>query len=266
MTIQPLDALADAIAAIVEQNNALIATVSGLAAAYRGCAPMPARPGRLSALLNCETNGAHIHLEAFAHAAKAIPRGDIPHERLDAFLVSCGDLVETLIQVLADNPDALGALYDVSREETRFMNFLKGVSGADVNLPPTAYALRIDLFIRDLKDAFAKLGRALVYFEYHLTRPRPESPPENQAVIAECRRIGRRIAETRNQILEHLPDDDSPKAIRKAMRERALYLIKQRPDKSIRNICQIVVEEYRGIPGAYASADVLRRALARQKT
>ena len=151
MTIQPLDALADAIAAIIEQNNALIATVSGLAAAYRGCATMPPRPGRLSALLNCETNGAHIHLENFAHAAKAIPRGDIPHERLDAFLISCGGLVETLIQVLADAPDVLGALYDVSREETRFTNFLKGVSGADVNLQPAAYTLRIDLFIRDLK-------------------------------------------------------------------------------------------------------------------
>ena len=165
-----------AVRAIITQNADLLLLFVQLDAPYHARAALPCFFNRLSRLLDCEANGAHKLLEDFATAAKKIPRGEFPVDRLDELLVSCNDLTFALVDLLADSHGCQTAIYTVQRTEERLVNYLKGVSGAGE--PPTRekYVEHINELLGELKECFAQLGLALVSFEFALEHPTPAAP------------------------------------------------------------------------------------------
>ena len=119
---------------------------------------------RLNRLLDCEQNGAHVHLEHLASAAKRIPRGEIPSSLLDRLQASCCDLL-FFIDDFFKTTAVSSAVAKAQNTEVRLVNFLKGVSGAGENLTLEAYEKRIDKFIGAIKTDFRELLAAIAAFE-----------------------------------------------------------------------------------------------------
>ena len=119
---------------------------------------------RLNRLLDCEQNGAHVHLEHLASAAKRIPRGEIPSNLLDRLQASCCDLL-FFIDDFFKTTAVSSAVAKAQNTEVRLVNFLKGVSGAGENLLQEDYEKRIDKFIDAIKTDFRELLAAIAAFE-----------------------------------------------------------------------------------------------------
>lgn len=155
-----------AVCEVEADNTQLVAQL----AAYdiHGATP---RQVRLNRLLDCEQNGAHVHLEHLASAAKRIPRGEIPSNLLDRLQASCCDLL-FFIDDFFKTSAVSSAVAKAQNTEVRLVNFLKGVSGAGENLSQEAYEKRIDKFIDAIKTDFRELLAAIAAFE------RQNSPSE----------------------------------------------------------------------------------------
>ena len=140
---------------------------------------LPPREERISRILDCEGNGAHVLIENFATAIKAVPRGDL-ESYPDLFLAECTDFLNYLEDNLHSS-ECAQAIWDIRQLEERFSNFIKGISGADSNISPQEYSHRIDKFVSDLKALFSALGHAIIKLEYELSKQKtyvPESPKE----------------------------------------------------------------------------------------
>lgn len=174
---------AEAVAAIVAHHAKLYDLLLAALPAYAG-GGMPPRERRISHILNCEENDAHMLLERLATAAKAAPRGSLG-EQPDILIAECRDFLDFLEERLP-SPDCAAAICETRQTEEAFVNFIKGISGADPRLSRRGYALRIDKFIRDIKASFRNLGSAIVKMEYARFRfpqkpelhATPQSPPK----------------------------------------------------------------------------------------
>ena len=163
-------ALRDAVAAVVHHNRRLIAEV-------RSAVPST----RLSRILNCERNDGHRFIEDVATALKRVPRG-APPAQVPLMLLSSSSaaLLEALEDFADDVPAALRrplrhAIGDAGTVEDRCRNFCLGISGASPRISRREQCRRIDLFVRDLKAAFAEINKALVDIEDE--RGKMEEPP-----------------------------------------------------------------------------------------
>ncbi len=153
-------ALREAVAAIIKHNRRLGPVVrAGLST-----------PG-LPRLLNCECNSGHKYIEDMITAVKALPRGtpeaQIPLKELNNssvdLLLDIGDVEEMLPPDTPVEPRRAlrHAVQDAMNVEDRFTNFTTGISGASPNIAPDEYCHRLDLFVRDIKDAFAEINKAI---------------------------------------------------------------------------------------------------------
>ena len=152
-----------AVAAIVAHHAKLYNLLLAVFPAYRG-GKTPPRKGRISHILNCEENDAHLLLERLATAAKAAPRGSLG-EHPDILIAECRDFLDFLEEHLP-SPDCAAAINETRQTEEAFVNFIKDISGADPRLSRRDYALRIDKFIRDIKASFRNLGSSIVKMEF----------------------------------------------------------------------------------------------------
>ena len=133
---------------------------------------LPPREERISRILDCEGNGAHVLIENFATAIKAIPRGDL-ESYPDLFLAECTDFLNYLEDHLPSS-ECAEAIWDIRQIEERFSNFIKGISGADPNITPQEYSRRIDKFVHDMKLSFGLFARAIIRYEFSLChKPTP---------------------------------------------------------------------------------------------
>ena len=114
--------------------------------------------------------------ERLATAAKAAPRGSLG-EHPDILIAECRDFLDFLEEHLP-SPDCAAAINETLQTEEAFVNFIKGISGADPSMSRRAYSLRIDKFVRDMKAAFRALGHSVVKFECELTQFRFLQKPE----------------------------------------------------------------------------------------
>ena len=170
----------EAVQAIVESHAMLYVQLLEVLPAYRGEAELPPRGKRVSRILDCETNNAHLLLENLATAAKAVPRGSLGAEP-DILIAEC----RSFLEFLEDNlpcPECAAAINDACQIEEAFVNFIKGISGGDPGMTRRQYAKRIDKFLRDMKASFRTLGHSIVKLECTLGRFRisqkPEQPPD----------------------------------------------------------------------------------------
>ena len=168
-----------AVAAIVAHHAKLYNLLLAVFPAYRGESEMPPRESRASRILDCEKNDAHRLLEELATAAKAKPRGSLGAAP-DTLIAECRDFLAFLESNLP-SPDCAAAISDICQIEEAFVNFIKGVSGADPRLSRRDYALRIDKFVRDIKASFRSLGHSVVKFECELTQFRFLQKPKLNA-------------------------------------------------------------------------------------
>ena len=152
-----------AVAAIVAHHAKLYNLLLAALPAYSG-GKTPPRKERISHILNCEENDAHLLLERLATAAKAAPRGSLG-EHPDILIAECRDFLDFLEEHLP-SPDCAAAINETLQTEEAFVNFIKGISGADPRLSRRDYALRIDKFIRDIKASFRNLGSSIVKMEF----------------------------------------------------------------------------------------------------
>ena len=152
-----------AVAAIVAHHAKLYNLLLAALSAYSG-GKTPPRKERISHILNCEENDAHLLLERLATAAKAAPRGSLG-EHPDILIAECRDFLDFLEEHLP-SPDCAAAINETLQTEEAFVNFIKGISGADPRLSRRDYALRIDKFIRDIKASFRNLGSSIVKMEF----------------------------------------------------------------------------------------------------
>jgi hypothetical protein len=152
-----------AVAAIVAHHAKLYNLLLAAFPAYSG-GKTPPRKERISHILNCEENDAHLLLERLATAAKAAPRGSLG-EHPDILIAECRDFLDFLEEHLP-SPDCAAAINETRQTEEAFVNFIKGISGADPRLSRRDYALRIDKFIRDIKASFRNLGSSIVKMEF----------------------------------------------------------------------------------------------------
>ena len=152
-----------AVAAIVAHHAKLYNLLLAALPAYSG-GRTPPRKERISHILNCEENDAHLLLERLATAAKAAPRGSLG-EHPDILIAECRDFLDFLEEHLP-SPDCAAAINETRQTEEAFVNFIKGISGADPRLSRRDYALRIDKFIRDIKASFRNLGSSIVKMEF----------------------------------------------------------------------------------------------------
>ena len=174
----------EAVQAIVESHAMLYGQLMEVLPAYKGEAGLPPREKRVSRILDCETNNAHLLLENLATAAKAVPRGSLGAEP-DILIAEC----RSFLEFLEDNlpcPECAAAINDACQIEEAFVNFIKGISGGDPGMTRRQYAKRIDKFLRDMKASFRTLGHSIVKLECTLGRFRisqkaelekPDIPP-----------------------------------------------------------------------------------------
>ena len=165
-----------AVQAIVESHAMLYGQLLEVLPAYRGEAGLPPRGKRVSRILDCETNNAHLLLENLATAAKAVPRGSLGAEP-DILIAEC----RSFLEFLEDNlpcPECAAAINDACQIEEAFVNFIKGISGGDPGMTRRQYAKRIDKFLRDMKASFRTLGHSIVKLECTLGRFRISQKPE----------------------------------------------------------------------------------------
>ena len=156
-----------AVQAIVAHHAKLYNLLLAALPAYSG-GKMPPRKERISHILNCEENDAHLLLEHLATAAKAAPRGSLG-EHPYILIAECRDFLDFLEEHLP-SPDCAAAINETRQTEEAFVNFIKGVSGGDPSMSRRAYSLRIDKFVRDTKASFRSLGHSIVKLEYELTQ------------------------------------------------------------------------------------------------
>ena len=170
-----------AVAAIVAHHAKLYNLLLAAFPAYSG-GKTPPRKERISHILNCEENDAHLLLERLATAAKAAPRGSLG-EHPDILIAECRDFLDFLEEHLP-SPDCAAAISETRQTEEAFVNFIKGISGADPRLSRRDYALRIDKFIRDIKASFRNLGSSIVKMEFtqfrFLQKAKPSALPEKR--------------------------------------------------------------------------------------
>ena len=152
-----------AVQAIVAHHAKLYNLLLAALPAYSG-GKTPPRKERISHILNCEENDAHLLLERLATAAKAAPRGSLG-EHPDILIAECRDFLDFLEEHLP-SPDCAAAISETLQTEEAFVNFIKGISGADPRLSRRDYALRIDKFIRNIKASFRNLGSSIVKMEF----------------------------------------------------------------------------------------------------
>ena len=174
----------EAVQAIVESHAMLYGQLLEVLPAYRGEAGLPPREKRVSRILDCETNNAHLLLENLATAAKAVPRGSLGAEP-DILIAEC----RSFLEFLEDNlpcPECAAAINDACQIEEAFVNFIKGISGGDPGMTRRQYAKRIDKFLRDIKASFRNLGHSIVKLEctlgqFHIPQKaeleKPDTPP-----------------------------------------------------------------------------------------
>ena len=96
----------DAVAAIVAHHAKLYNLLLAALPAYSG-GKKPPRKERISHILNCEENDAHLLLERLATAAKAAPRGSLG-EHPDILIAECRDFLDFLEEHLP-SPDCAAA-------------------------------------------------------------------------------------------------------------------------------------------------------------
>ena len=153
----------EAVQAIVESHAMLYGQLMEVLPAYKGEAELPPREKRVSRILDCETNNAHLLLENLATAAKAVPRGSLGADP-DILIAEC----RSFLEFLEDNlpcPECAAAINDTCQIEEAFVNFIKGISGGDPGMTRRQYSRRIDKFVRDIKTSFRTLGHSIVKLE-----------------------------------------------------------------------------------------------------
>jgi len=137
---------------------------------------LPPRPQRASHFLDCERNGAHALIEDLATATKGLARGTIPHVLLDELKYSNQEVLFRIDELFKDS-GVSAAVIKAGNTETRFINFVKGVSGGDENITPEAYRLRIDNFVDKLKTDFREILAAIAAYERKRPSACDKDPP-----------------------------------------------------------------------------------------
>ena len=170
----------EAVQAIVESHAMLYGQLMEVLPAYKGEAELPPREKRVSRILDCETNNAHLLLENLATAAKAVPRGSLGADP-DILIAECRSFLEFLEDKLPC-PECAAAINDTCQIEEAFVNFIKGISGGDPGMTRRQYTKRIDKFLRDIKASFRNLGHSIVKLEctlgqFHISQ-KAELPPD----------------------------------------------------------------------------------------
>ena len=166
----------EAVQAIVESHAMLYGQLMEVLPAYKGEAELPPREKRVSRILDCETNNAHLLLENLATAAKAVPRGSLGPDP-DILIAEC----RSFLEFLEDNlpcPECAAAINDTCQIEEAFVNFIKGISGGDPGMTRRQYTKRIDKFLRDIKASFRNLGHSIVKLECTLSQFHISQKPE----------------------------------------------------------------------------------------
>jgi len=88
----------------------------------------------------------------------------------------------------------------------------------------------------------------------------------SQQITKSTQNVSRKIYEAKTEIIDKLPEEISPDGVKKEMVERALRQItKNNGRQTVSAICRGIIEDFKGIPGAYQTTDSLRRQLGRKK-
>ena len=128
-----------AVAAIVAHHAKLYNLLLAALPAYSG-GKTPPRKERISHILNCEENDAHLLLERLATAAKAAPRGSLG-EHPDILIAECRDFLGFRGDSAGTDPSKAKDNIQLITIHNRFLTYLTFPKGVTPDFPSENYSL-----------------------------------------------------------------------------------------------------------------------------